>query len=792
MRFVTRVAVFTLVLGLLQALPAIAAPPDGRGADMERFIVVLEDGVEPRGLARQAAAATGGQVGFVYEHAINGFYIEMPAAALNGLRNFPGVAFIEPDVEVQIAAQTESTGWDRIDADLHPGGADYEAIDIAILDTGVWYDTQAGVSHEDLRLRYVTDCTGAIFYPMFGGCTGGGVDGHGHGTHVAGIAAACDNGIGSRGVAPCATVWSFKVLGDDGTGYLGSIIAGVDLVAERADRIEVANMSLGFIGESAALDDAIKTAVANGVVFVVAAGNDTMDVSTFMPAAVESAITVSSIDDFDGVAGGLAQPTCRPGADDQLAPYSNFGAGVDIAAPGSCIYSTDLGNTYSMKSGTSMAAPTVAGAAARYLHDNAIDPTSASDVYAVRDALVNGGMAQNGPCGFGGDTDGFAEPLLFMNGTAFGGDGSCEGGVAPPSNPPTAVIDAPSCNELVCDFVGSNSTDDTGIDSYLWDFGDGNSAETADASHTYATAGTYTVSLTVTDDDGQQDTATVEVSPALANQAPTAVISQADCTDLDCTFDASGSSDDSAIVSYSWDFGDGVGSGSGVTPAYSYGSGGSYTVTLTVEDAEGLTDTDSVVINPTDPPVNSPATAVISQADCIDLDCQFDGSTSSDDSGIASYAWDFGDGNTSSAASPAHTYAAAGTYTVSLTVTANDGDTDSTSVSVTVTEPPGEQFMTIGVAGFLYDGTWATVEFLVTDMALNGVAGAQVTGEWHYTDRRGRPKVKTVSGVADATGFVTITTRFKNNPPDLFCATGATADGYVYRSSGEECGGLIE
>ncbi|MBT8203014.1 MAG: S8 family serine peptidase [Acidimicrobiia bacterium] len=701
----------TMILGALPTLPA--SPPSPGPAEQERFIVVLEEGFSPRAIAQQALEATGGRIGFLYEHSVQGFMIEIPAPAVNGLRNMPGVAFIEPDVTVRTAAQVESTGYDRIDADLNPGGSDYSGVDIAIIDTGIWYVPNAGEVHEDLNLVWVADCTAAFFYPLFGGCVGGGVDGNGHGTHVAGIAAACDNGIGTLGTAPCATLWSLKALGDDGTGSLGSVLAAVDLVAANADQIEVANMSLSFQGESQALTDAIDAAVAAGVAFVVAAGNSSVDAALHSPASVESAVTVSSVTDYDGATGGLATETCYPDSDDSLAAYSNFGPRVDIAAPGTCIYSTHLSHGYATYSGTSMAAPTVAGAVARYFHDNGIDPTSAADVQAARDALVAGGIDQNDACGFSGDTDGFAEPLLFLNGPAFGGDGTCgDGGTPPPNSPPTAVIAEP-----------------------------------------------------------------------------------VDCTGLSCTFDGSGSGDDNGIATYAWDFGD-VNTGTGVTPTHIYVTAGTYTVELTVTSNDGGTDTTTVSVLVEAPPVNQPPTAVIVEpVDCTDLTCTFDGSGSGDDSGIATYAWDFGDGNTTTGVAPTHAYATAGTYSVGLTVTSNDGGTDSTAVSVTVTESSGPTQMTTAVAGFTYDGTWASVSLWVLEVpSAVGVAGAEVEGEWTYTDRRGRLRTKAVTGTSDDSGLVTIRNRFKNVTPTEFCVVDITKPGYTYVPSpiaGQHCGGLL-
>ncbi len=699
---------------LLTVLPAPPSVPGGAGAPgAERYIVVLDDGTSPRWVAERAMEATGGRVGFVYEHSINGFTIDVPPQAIDGVSRMPGVAFIEPDVTVRTAAQVESTGYDRIDADLNPGGADYSGVDIAIIDTGIWHVPGASEVHKDLNLVWVADCTGALFYPLFGGCVGGGVDGNGHGTHVAGIAAACDNGIGARGTAPCATLWSVKALGDDGTGSLGSVLAAVDLVAAYADQIEVANMSLSFQGESQALTGAIDAAVNAGVAFVVAAGNSSVDASLHSPASVDSAITVSSVTDYDGAPGGLAGQTCYPDTDDMLASYSNFGPKVDIAAPGTCIYSTYLNHGYTTYSGTSMAAPAVAGAVARYFHDHAIDPVSAADVQDARNALVSGGMAQSGACGFGGDGDGYSEPLLFMNGPAFDGDGTCgDAGTPPPNQPPSAAITEPvDCTELTCGFDGSASTDDQGIVGYDWDFGDGNT-------------------------------------------------------------------------------------GDGMTPSHTYTAGGTYGVILTVYDAAGQYDSTSVLVTVQAAPSNDPPTAqILTPVACTNLTCQFDGSGSTDDQGIVSYSWDFGDGNTGNGAVATHTYGESGEYAVTLTVADNGSLTSSDQTIVTVTDAAGPTPMTTAVPGFTHDGTWATTQLFVLEVSLTAdpVPGAEVLGEWTYRDRRGRERTKQVSGTSDESGLVTIRTRFKNTPPETFCVLDVTRPGYVYAPPalpGLECGVL--
>ncbi|HUG31700.1 MAG TPA: S8 family serine peptidase, partial [Acidimicrobiia bacterium] len=308
---------------LFAAIPALAASPH------RDYVVVLHPTSEavPE-VAQQLASQHDGEIGFIYTTALQGFTLTIPEQAAIALQRNPSVAYVEPVREVQTTGtQPIPTGIDRIEGDLNPPSVPMD-VDIAILDTGIYIGQNpdgSARSHLDLNLSYVSDCTGAIFYPMFGGCSGSGdfQDYHGHGTHVAGIAAAKDNDIGTLGVAPGATLWSFKVLQADGTGTTGMILAGIDAVAANADQIEVANMSLGFQGTSQAIDDAIAAATNVGVTFVVAAGNSSIDASGFSPANGPDVITVSALADFDGLPGGIGAPTCRSDVDDTLADFSN-------------------------------------------------------------------------------------------------------------------------------------------------------------------------------------------------------------------------------------------------------------------------------------------------------------------------------------------------------------------------------------------------------------------------------------------------------------------------------------
>jgi Subtilase family/Putative peptidoglycan binding domain len=234
-----------------------------------------------------------------------------------------------------------------------------------------------------------------------GECTG-----TAHDTAAAGVAAAIDNQIGTVGVAPGARIWSIKVCSTytdtNGNPYSScnfkDLIDGLNFVAAHSDEIEVLSISLGseikrgiygndnmsyqdVLKSASVVDEFIEKVFKKGVVVVISAGNTNIDVAKHWPKAVD-AITVSAITDTDGKCGGDGMPVLinnrdsgftipnqnntMSNRDDFIATYSNYGLLVDLAAPGTMIYTTDLDNGYGYANGTSFAAPAVAGAAAVY------------------------------------------------------------------------------------------------------------------------------------------------------------------------------------------------------------------------------------------------------------------------------------------------------------------------------------------------------------------------------------------------------------------------------------------
>jgi subtilisin family serine protease len=377
----------------LESAPRPAEASEGSGGDSVealgqrvpgRYIVVLEDSVtQPAATARTQTESHGGKLRFVYRHALKGYSAELSPTAVRELRDAPNVKYVTPVLRVEGTGQSIPTGISRTFAgsnsalDIDEVDDARINVDVAVIDSGI------DQSHPEVNVVAKTDCT--IAFPCADGM---GTDEAGHGTHVAGTIGAIDNGIGVVGMAPGARLWSVRVLNAQNGGTSEWIIAGVDWVTARASEIEVANMSLAGWGREPALEEAIGKAIDKGVVFVVAAGNATFQARAFWPANTPDVITTSAIADYDGKPGWLGSPTCVwMGDDDDHGWYSNWGGGVDIAAPGTCILSSVPGGGYASYYGTSMAAPHVTGAAA--VLASKANPNNRTEVMALRKQLLD-------------------------------------------------------------------------------------------------------------------------------------------------------------------------------------------------------------------------------------------------------------------------------------------------------------------------------------------------------------------------------------------------------------------
>lgn len=382
-----RVTQLAAALGLALALAACGShtpsAPSAQSGDLaplyangetipDAYIVALKDGsLVGGGISAQSSAgllsalglnAADVRVQHVYSAAFQGFAAQLKQSALDQLRADPRVAYVEQDQVMRASAtQTNATfGLDRVDQRTLPLNGSY-----------VYNRTGSGVT------AYIVDTGIRASHSQFGGRVGAGAtaindgrgtsDCNGHGTHVAGTV-----GGSTYGVAKSVRLVPVRVLGCDGSGSTSGIIAGLDWIRNNRSGPAVANMSLGG-GASSSLDTATNNLWNSGVTVVVAAGNENQNACNVSPARASGTITVGSSTSGDA-----------------RSSFSNYGSCVDLFAPGSSItsawYTSDTAtNTIS---GTSMASPHVAGAAALYLSGN-----GGASPSTVRSAIINGSTA---------------------------------------------------------------------------------------------------------------------------------------------------------------------------------------------------------------------------------------------------------------------------------------------------------------------------------------------------------------------------------------------------------------
>jgi subtilisin len=337
-----------------------------------------------------------------YNAAINGFAAKIPQSKIEALQNDPQVISVEDDQITITQAQQISREMQRIAITSSPvvrvgSGATVDA-DIAIIDTGV------DATHPDLNVVGGYACV-----PNVTTWT----DDNGHGTKVAGMAAAKDNDIGMVGSAPGARIWSIKTADSTGFATWSNHICGIDWIIANKNTIEVANLSsVAGGGDGTCSSSTLHQAVCNlynaGILLVVAGGNSGVDAATTVPATYEETLAVGSIADTDGRPGKLGANSSY-GPDDSYATFSQWGPDIDIVAPGVNIFTTLRGGGYGGGNGTSYSSPIVAGAAAVY---KSLNPTATP--LQVKQALIQQAAIYNGPNGYIANRTNTTPPLVWL------------------------------------------------------------------------------------------------------------------------------------------------------------------------------------------------------------------------------------------------------------------------------------------------------------------------------------------------------------------------------------------